>query len=450
MLTDKSESAQSEIGALVEVKGRVHDLARALAIAMPAVVKVSEDGSAGSAQAISIGELDNTFTNISSKELLEICFDKIFNESDLYIKEIQKQLADLRAELKQPDLSKEDKLDCYQRIESSLEELKNYYIEKQEKSQDGNSREQYSTSSTALEKNTALALGNNAKAKVKVVHKHITKEISILEKLEKHLTPLFIKTEPITSNKDFRSLAQQIYVEPESSWSGEVRSSLKERCDIFIKQHEQKVFVVLGDPGVGKTTFGLRYIQNCWRRYQRMNETNIERSVVFDEPLPLFIRLNQVLKDGKITSDLLESFLKEKADLTITQINELQTKPLVVFLDGYDEISEERNIYQLNHWKNWPYLKCIVSTRPEKFGNLLSRSELQDALLRAFSPEIVKRNARIPASVVISQILEFSSAQVNIFINQWQSLQLLQDWEQEHYEQSIQSMPGLSDLTSNP
>ncbi|MFN7098317.1 MAG: hypothetical protein ACK4PR_12300, partial [Gammaproteobacteria bacterium] len=66
-------------GALVEVKGRVHDLARALAIAMPAVVKVGEEGSTGSAQAIAIGELDNTFADISSKELLEICFDKIFN-----------------------------------------------------------------------------------------------------------------------------------------------------------------------------------------------------------------------------------------------------------------------------------------------------------------------------------------------------------------------------------
>ncbi|MFN7097949.1 MAG: NACHT domain-containing protein, partial [Gammaproteobacteria bacterium] len=378
----------------------------------------------------------------------EICFDKIFNQSNLYIKEIQKQLADLRAELKQPDLSKEDKLDCYQKIESSLEKLKNYYVDKQAKSHSRNSREQYSTNSTSVDKNIVFAFGYKARAEI--IHNHITQGKSILEKIEKYLTSLFIKTQLITSNKDFRSLAQQIYVEPESSWSGETRSSLKERCDAFIKQPEQKVFVILGDPGVGKTTFGLRYIQNCWGNFQEKNKTNTEE-IVCNEPLPLFIRLNEILKDGKIISDLLESFLKDKVGLTIDQINELKTKPLVAFLDGYDEISDRGNIYHENRWKdNWPNLKCIISTRPEKFGSFISRSELQDDLLRAFAPDITGRNAAIPACVMISQLLEFSSTQVNMFISQWHGLTQLQDWTQGRYEQSIQTIPGLSDLTSNP
>ncbi|MFN7097304.1 MAG: NACHT domain-containing protein, partial [Gammaproteobacteria bacterium] len=368
--------------------------------------------------------------------------------SDVYIKEIQKQLADLRAELKQPDLSKEDKLDCYQRIESFLEKLKNYYVDKQEKSHDRNSRERYSTNTTSVDKNIVLALGYKAEAKI--IHNHLAQEKSILEKLEKHLTPLFIKTEYKTSNKDFRSLAQQIYVEPESSWSGEARNSLKERCDAFIKQPEQKVFVILGDPGTGKTTFGLRYIQSCWEHFQKNNKTNAEE-IICDEPLSLFIRLNEILKDGKIISDLLENFLKKKVGLTIDQINELKAKQLIVFLDGYDEISDRGNIYQINKWKNnWQNLKCIISTRPEKFGSFLSRNELQDGLLRAFAPEITGRNAAIPASVVISQLLEFSSRQVNMFISQWHDLRQLQDWTQEHYELSIQNISGLSDLSSNP
>ncbi|MFN7098519.1 MAG: NACHT domain-containing protein, partial [Gammaproteobacteria bacterium] len=225
---------------------------------------------------------------------------------------------------------------------------------------------------------------------------------------------------------------------------------LKERCDTFIKQPEQKVFVILGDPGVGKTTFGLRYIQRCWEHFQKNNKTNTGE-IVCDEPLPLFIRLNQVCKDGKITSDLLKNFLKEKVGLTITQINELKTKSLIVYLDGYDEISDRGNVYRINCWKdNWQNLKCIISTRPEKFGSFISRSELQDDLLRAFAPEITGRNTAIPANIVISQLLEFSPTQINAFISQWYKLIQLEDWNQEHYEQSIQTIPGLSDLTSNP
>ncbi|MFN7096395.1 MAG: pentapeptide repeat-containing protein [Gammaproteobacteria bacterium] len=273
-------------------------------------------------------------------------------------------------------------------------------------------------------------------------------DMTIQEKLNKYLNSCFITTQ-ITTNADFRLLSEQIYVEPESSWTGEGRSSLTKRCDEFIKRPEQKVFVILGGPGVGKTTFGLRYMQNYWQHYQEKIQM-AATGTILDEPLPLFIRLNQVLKDGKISTDLLEKFLKEKIDLTITEINELKTKALIVFLDGYDEISDQGNIYQINRWWNWQHLKCIISTRPEKFGILLSQQELQDDLLHAFAPEFTARNARIPDSVVLSKLSKFSPYQLNMYISQWHELTQLQDWSQERYEKNIRNIPGLFKLASTP
>ncbi|MFN7098078.1 MAG: hypothetical protein ACK4PR_11065, partial [Gammaproteobacteria bacterium] len=294
-----------EQGALIEIKGHVAEQATALGIFAPAKVEVAESGEAKNVRVYAIGETNDNLLASDKMVLIEAVLAKISGESDLIITEMQQNLRLLRETLRRPTLTYEQELNYYQDLSKAMQELKDYYLKKQEKAYDNNGKQ------GTAEKNVVFSLGGEAN----LTKNYITHEKSIQEKLEKHLVPLFIKTESKTSDKDFRSLAQQIYVEPESSWAGETRNSLKKRCDAFIKQPEQKVFVILGDPGVGKTTFGLRYIQSCWEHFQKNNKTNA-KEIICDEPLSLFIRLNEILKDGKIISDLLENFLKKKVGLT--------------------------------------------------------------------------------------------------------------------------------------
>ncbi|MFN7098464.1 MAG: NB-ARC domain-containing protein, partial [Gammaproteobacteria bacterium] len=104
---------------------------------------------------------------------------------------------------------------------------------------------------------------------------------------------------------DYRHIASQVYVEPESSWSGEERQLLKQRCDSFLTHDKQRVMVLLGDPGAGKTTFAKRYLAMCWQRYLAHAAGRAETTQDISNaltgagsvPLPLFIRLNQTLQD---------------------------------------------------------------------------------------------------------------------------------------------------------
>ncbi|MFN7097699.1 MAG: pentapeptide repeat-containing protein, partial [Gammaproteobacteria bacterium] len=258
-----------------------------------------------------------------------------------------------------------------------------------------------------------------------------------------------------TKPGDYRHIAGQVYVEPESNWVGEERQLLKRRCDSFLTHDRQRVMILLGDPGAGKTTFAKRYLMAVWQHY--LAHTSGRVTVIpemLNEPikpvaLPLFIRLNQTLQDKRIRLDrLLEDVLAEKVGLSAEQIKAIKVEEkLIVFLDGYDEIGYKGNLYQTNGWQAWKELKCIISTRPEKFGALSGR-DFQDALLHAFSP--VPCKGSIPESMVLSQLQLFVESQINKFIQQWNKYMPLADWITERYQTSIQEIAGLSELTSNP
>ncbi|MFN7098438.1 MAG: NACHT domain-containing protein, partial [Gammaproteobacteria bacterium] len=259
-----------------------------------------------------------------------------------------------------------------------------------------------------------------------------------------------------TKSGDYQHIASQVYVEPESNWLGEERQLLRQRCDTFLTNDKQRVMILLGDPGAGKTTFAKRYLAAVWQHYLayesgRVTTQDISYVLTGPASLPLFIRLSQTLQDKRIRlNSLLEDVLAEKIGLSEEQINAIKTEQeLVVFLDGYDEIGYEENLYQKNKWQNWKKLKCIISTRPEKFGTRSGR-EFQDALLHAFSPVPSKSGYKVPASLILCQLQQLSEDQVNMFIQQWHEHRQSPDWTPGHYQTSIKAIVGLSELTTNP
>ncbi|MFN7097116.1 MAG: HEAT repeat domain-containing protein, partial [Gammaproteobacteria bacterium] len=121
-----------QVGALIEVKGRVDQLARAIAICMPAAVSIGQEGLVSNAQSLAIGSLDPSLSESSKKFLYEKVIDNAFSDTDPVVKSIQEQLSFLRYRLLQPSISIEIELGLYNRIEQSMLSLTEYYVNKQQ------------------------------------------------------------------------------------------------------------------------------------------------------------------------------------------------------------------------------------------------------------------------------------------------------------------------------
>ncbi|MFN7098007.1 MAG: hypothetical protein ACK4PR_10705, partial [Gammaproteobacteria bacterium] len=130
-LASEQSVVQEQTGALIDVKGRVAGLAKAVAFSMPVNIKVDEHASVGGVQAVAIGDLDASLLKSSKKGLLEEVIDSVLGETDPVIKATQEQLAFLRDMLRLPNLPNERELALYNRLEQAMSALKSYYEQKQ-------------------------------------------------------------------------------------------------------------------------------------------------------------------------------------------------------------------------------------------------------------------------------------------------------------------------------
>ncbi len=242
----------------------------------------------------------------------------------------------------------------------------------------------------------------------------------------------------------WEELCKKIYVEAEAQpfpLLGEDtrRISLRDKMNTFLQASNKWMAVILGNPGSGKTTFCKRWLVECFSLY-REDPTN--------QPLPVFISLNQILNEKNATQ-LLEGYFKQRG-LTPNQISLVKgQQSLIVVCDGFDEVSYEGNLYQANKWENWSKAKFIITTRPEKFGSALNGSGLQDALVKAFSPFKLRQEGAIPTQLLLQELCGFNENNIRSFITQWHEL-VKSNWHEEQYFTSLKGIPGLYELTSNP
>jgi WD40 repeat protein len=198
-----------------------------------------------------------------------------------------------------------------------------------------------------------------------------------------------------------------------------------EKVEEFLAS-EQKVFLLLGDSGAGKSTFNRELEYHLWQEYKKGGT------------IPLHINLPAIEKPEH---DMIAKQLR-KVEFTEPQIRELKLhRKLILICDGYDESQQSHNLYtsnRMNEAGEWS-AKMVISCRSEYLG-----VDYRDR----FQPG--DRNHRSNISLLQEAVITpFSVGQVQEYINQYVSVhQPL--WEAKEYKAALDMIPSLKELVRNP
>ncbi|KAG0055387.1 hypothetical protein BGZ83_008779 [Gryganskiella cystojenkinii] len=194
---------------------------------------------------------------------------------------------------------------------------------------------------------------------------------------------------------------------------------------------DQKVFLLLGDSGAGKSTFNLQLEKDLWREYDQHRNR-----------IPVFVTLPAIEKPEK---DLIGKQLREY-DFTDDQIRELKTYyKFILICDGYDECQNRVNLYnrnRLNKSGEWN-VKMVISCRSEYLGPdyllFFQPGDVNDLTGAAYLQEAVVA----PFSKV--KIQNYVQSYVKKCLSKGESV-----WSVEDYLRIIESVPNLQELVTNP
>ncbi len=121
--------------------------------------------------------------------------------------------------------------------------------------------------------------------------------------------------------------------------------------------HPEKILLLQGDAGSGKSLFCQNLVRGLWLRYKE------------GMPIPVFISLPGLANPARAIEETFKSFIKvddEKKDgFSTEQIAELKSTQRFIFvLDGYDEMRRFLNLYEANQLREWN-AKTIITCRSQ-------------------------------------------------------------------------------------
>ncbi|KAF9359449.1 hypothetical protein BGX34_008346 [Mortierella sp. NVP85] len=221
-----------------------------------------------------------------------------------------------------------------------------------------------------------------------------------------------------------------VYIPPQAKANlqarDEERFPLMEKVEEFL-EGDQKVFLLLGVSGAGKSTFNRQLEYDVWQTYTKKSGT-----------IPLYINLPAIEKPEH---DMIAKQLR-KIEFTEPQIRELKLhRKFVLICDGYDESQQSHNLYtsnQLNEPGEWS-AKMVISCRSEYIG-----VDYRDR----FQPG--NRNQRSDTSLLQEAVITpFSMDQIQDYIGQYVSVHRPL-WEADEYKKALNLIPGLKELVRNP
>jgi len=204
------------------------------------------------------------------------------------------------------------------------------------------------------------------------------------------------------------------------------RFPLMEKVKEFLES-DQKVFLLMGDSGAGKSTFNRELEFELWQSYK--NKTG---------RIPLHINLPAI---DKPEHDMIAKQLR-RAEFTESQIREMKHyRKFILICDGYDESQQTHNLYmsnKLNQEGEWD-AQMVISCRTEYLG-----TDYRDR----FQPG--DRNHQSDSSLLQEAVITlFSLDQVHDYIRQY-AIVYRPLWEVDDYKQALERIPSLKDLVRNP
>ncbi|KAG0231964.1 hypothetical protein BGX31_005321 [Mortierella sp. GBA43] len=254
----------------------------------------------------------------------------------------------------------------------------------------------------------------------------------------------------------FADQANAVYVKPHTmapSQSFDLRSTL---MDVVKKWLDggQKVFLLLGSSGSGKSVFSRALERDIWSTYKRMESS-----------IPLRVDMSAI---GQPNKDLISSCLR-RLRFTDGQIKELKTyRKFILICDEHDPTLRSENLYavnKLNQPEGWD-AKMVVFCRTE----LLASTSLdcfyptdedsqvhpelfQQATIEPFNcyqvEDYIEQYVSLQRPFQQATIEPFNCYQVEDYIEQYVSLQK-PEWKTDDYLHVFGRDHCLKDLSRNP
>lgn len=252
------------------------------------------------------------------------------------------------------------------------------------------------------------------------------------------LSPIreLLKTLQTTQETFFFKEALDLYIPPQvGKIVGDDQSQdVGQAIRYWLNDSNKQCLLLLGDSGSGKTLFGQWLTQHTWGK---------ER---FQTRIPLFIPL---FAQKHPEEGLIDRYLKSTCGLNKAERESIKVKPLLLILDGFDELYQKVNLYRSNELWKLKDAKIIITCRSQALAHVNDYrmffypynnqepqcDQLQELVIRPFNEEQI--------SVYVKKYIEAQTK-----LNQ---LELLGKWSDcQIYEEYIQKVPGLKQLLSSP
>ncbi|NDH67156.1 MAG: NACHT domain-containing protein [Gammaproteobacteria bacterium] len=230
------------------------------------------------------------------------------------------------------------------------------------------------------------------------------------------------------------------YVEGDgiSRLNAQDRTSLTQIFDMFLNQSTDRVLLLLGEAGSGKSAAMQQLVYRLWYQYNQQIASS-QSAVAWlyrlwqplpQLPIPLLIELKRFT--DVTVNQCVERVLQETYHLTQQQIDHHKQETSFLFiLDGYDEIGgrPEVNLYHGNRLAEWRRSKIVISCR--NTDKMAEKFEL-------FSP------GRTNLGLQIRYLAPFTLAQIQTYIDRQPTV------IKDQYHTLLQQQPNLIQFIENP